>query len=342
MSPLIVHTHFHGRRTGVTRHVEDLVRAFAGFEGDDAVEAKALGWGLERPLPSIDGLTLWRRRRESLVWHAHRNHELIAGLLWRGLRRLLFGRSCARLSLVFTRHAASPASGLTRWVASRADRVVALTREMAGSLDVPSTVVGHGVDLRRFRPPEDRAAAFEKLGLGGRFGVGVIGRIRPDKGQGDFTEAIAPLLSRYPDWRGVLAGKAKRGDRAWLRGLLAKAALAHVGEQEDIAAWYQGLTVLVQPSHEESFSLVLLEAMAAGCCVVAARMPHYPLLIDDGRTGFIYPPGDVGALRERLSELMADPGRARAVGAAAAEEARARFGIEHEAKALRSLYRALD
>ena len=74
---------------------------------------------------------------------------------------------------------------------------------------MPSTIVGHGIDLERFQPPVDRDEAWRKLGLGGRYGVGVVGRIRKEKGQGDFIEAIRPLLPVYPEWKAVLVGLAK-------------------------------------------------------------------------------------------------------------------------------------
>ncbi|MHB8878576.1 MAG: glycosyltransferase family 4 protein [Myxococcaceae bacterium] len=327
---LVVHPHLHARRTGVTRHLEAVLPAL------DGLEARALGKVLDEGLPRIGWGELWRRvRSEPVVWHAHRVNELLVGLLLR-----LFGRSTR---LVFTRHSATPPSLLTRLIARRADRLVTLTREVADALGLPSQVVGHGVDLARFTPPPDRAAAWARLALGGRHGVGVVGRVRKDKGQGDFVEALTPLLPGHPEWKPVLVGLAKGADAAWAGSLRQKSggALALAGEQKDILPWYQGLSIVVQPSRSEGFSLVLLEAMAAGCCVVAARLPHFPGLIEHGRTGFLYPAGDAAALREVLEPLLREPSRAHLVGQAAAEEARARFGVEHEARALAELYRGL-
>jgi len=96
--------------------------------------------------------------------------------------------------------------------------------------------------------------------------------------------------------------------------------------------------VLVQPSRRESFGLVVLEAMAAGCCVVAANLGHLPPLIEHGRTGFLYPPGDAQALAAQLEPLLTDPLRAEAVGRAAAAEVRARHGVTEEVANLRALY----
>jgi len=333
---LVVHPHLHRRRTGVTCHIETVVAALSAERpSGPAFEARALGSALLSGTPRIGwGELLRRARSEGLVWHAHRNHELLVGLFLRGLFR--------RVRVVLTRHSVSPASRFTRWVARRAARVVALTPEVERTLGVGATIVGHGIDLGRFHPAPDRAEALRGLGIDARHAVGVVGRIRPDKGQGDFVEALAPLLEKDPAWTGVGVGLAKPAEQAFLRSLRERSpAVGWVPEQPDIERWYRGLTVLVQPSHEESFSLVLLEAMASGCCVVAARMPHYPTLVDEGRTGFLYPPGDVVALRKILAELMANPTLAERVGREAAQEAVKRFGADREAEALGAIYRGL-
>lgn len=84
--------------------------------------------------------------------------------------------------------------------------------------------------------------------------------------------------------------------------------------------------------------MVLIEAMATGCCVVATRIAAVPEVIDDGRTGFLFDPGDVEGLRKILEKLMHDPELVARVGAAAREEALKRFGVEIEAKKLMAIY----
>jgi mannosyltransferase len=301
-----------------------------------SMETLTVGRALEGQLPRIGWRALWRRlRHEPVVWHAHRNNELIAGLLLS-----LFGR---QVKVVFTRHASMRPSAFTRLLARRAHRLVSLTPQVAEVMGLPSTIIAHGVDLERFAPSPDRSAAWSRLGLGGRYGLGVIGRVRPAKGQGVFVEAIAPLLSKYPEWHPLLVGLAKGGEQTWAEQLRASTggALSLVEEQSDVVPWYQGLSVLVHPSFTEGFSLVHLEALATGCCVVASRLPYLPGLIEHGRTGFLFEPGDVKGLRDILDMLMAEPERAHTVGRNAAEEARRRFGIEHEARALADLYKAL-
>jgi mannosyltransferase len=176
--------------------------------------------------------------------------------------------------------------------------------------------------------------------VGGKYGVGVIGRVRPKKGQGDFAEAIGPLLKDLPDWKPVLVGAARGRHQARAQTLVEKSggALHLAGEHRDAVPWFQGLTVLVNASHGESFGLTILEGMAAGCCVIASKLQHVPELIDHGRTGFLFEPRDVAGLRALLKELLFDPARAAAIGAAAAEECVQKFDVAREARQLAELY----
>ena len=322
----VVHLHFHPRRTGVTRHVVDVVRE---------LPAEAFGYGLPPGTPSISVGTLWRRVRSGgRVLHAHRNLELLVALLLRAL-----GRS---VRVVFTRHSSGRPSWWTRWLARMADARVVFSPAAEVELGLPAQVVPHGVDAAGFALPDDWGRAWAGLGVGGERGLGVVGRIRPEKGQGDLAEAWRSLAPRFPAWRAVLVGRVAPADARHAEQLLATAPLVPLGERTDVARVYQGLTVLVQPSRRESFGLVVLEAMAAGCCVVAANLDHLPALVEHGRTGFLYPPGDAQALAAQLEPLLAEPARAEAVGRAAAAEVRARHGVAQEVAGLRALYAGLE
>lgn len=325
---LVVHPHVHPRRTGVTTHTESIVTALGPH-----VEARVWGRTVSSALPFISLSEVLRRAKtEDVVWHAHRNNELLLGHSLKLLR--------PRLKLVYTRHGSYAPSAFTVKLAKTADAVVTLNQGAYASFGVPSTLIPHGLDLKRVAPPASRAEAWKALGLGGSLGVGVIGRVRPNKGQGDFAEAVSPLLPKLPEWRAVLVGAARGRHAAWAEGLKEKTggALVLAGEHKDSVPWFHGLTVLVNASHGESFGLTILEGMAAGCCVIASRLPHVPELIEHGRTGFLYPPRDVAALRALLEELLFDPQRAQRIGAAAAEECVRRFDVAREAAQLAELY----
>lgn len=329
---LVIHPHFHPRRTGVTTHTESLVTALAPH-----TEVFAVGRTLQSRIPQMRWGELFSRlRREAVIWHAHRNNELLFGFLLR-----LFAK---KLHIVFTRHGSYPPSGITRLIAPRADKLITLGEHGRKMMPTQSEVIPHGIPYERFPLPKDRQALWRGHRLGGEFGIGVVGRIRPNKGQGDFVKAVTPLLEELPAWRAVLVGLVKRRWVRWADSLRAATGdkLVLAGEHANVLPWYQSFTVVVLPSHAESFGLVMLEAMASGCCLVATELPHVKQYVEHGRTGFMYPVGDADALQKILRELMNDPAKARAIGEAAAREVRERFGIDHEAAAMQRLYATLS
>jgi mannosyltransferase len=248
-----------------------------------------------------------------VIWHAHRVNELLVGLFLKARFR--------NVRVVWTRHAVGKPSFFTRQLVRFADRVVAVSPEAAQELGSSSVVIGHGVALEQFTEPKNRTAAFEALQLGGRWGIGVFGRVRPDKGHQDFSLAVRPLLSEHRDWRAAVVGLVKPAEQAWASQLQ----LPLIGEVTSVERWYQGLT--------------RAEALAAGCCLVTTRLNALDRLLEHGKTGFLYEKGDVAALKEILAQLMSDPALAARVGAAGAELARRELGIDREAAALLKLYR---
>ncbi len=330
---LILHPHLHRRRTGVTTHTEAVVAGLAISQ-----EAYAIGPAIAPGIPKLSMREALRRIRsgEPTIWHAHRNLELLLGLRLRASRK-------SKLWVVATRHSGSRPGAYSRWLLHAADACVSLTAHQAFLLGVRSTVIPHGIDTGRFVPaPDGRAAAAARAQIPTAYALGVVGRLRPSKGQGDFAEALAdtPQAVRQ-NWTPVLVGLAKPRDARWANGLVARVPqLVLAGAQSDPVPFYQAFTIAVAPTRDrvESFGLAAIEAMACGCAVVATRLPWMPDLIDDGRTGFLYPPGDVPALRALLARLMANPERTAAVGQAAAAAVRERFGIERELAGLRALY----
>jgi len=67
---------------------------------------------------------------------------------------------------------------------------------------------------------------------------------------------------------------------------------------------------------QESFGIVLIEAMAAGAAVVASDLPAFTDVLDGGRAGLLFPTGDAGALAAAVGGLLTDPVRREALAAA--------------------------
>ncbi len=288
-----------------------------------------------------DLFRLWRHRTP-LIWHARRNNEMITGVILRALGW--------PLRLVFTSAAQRHHTWITRWLISQMDAIIATSDISASFLKRKATVVPHGVDTDIYAPPTDRAAAFAESGLAGCYAIGCFGRVRAQKGSDVFVEAMCRLLPRYPDFTAVLVGAITPEQTVFANDLkrrIEAAALQSriviLGELPiaQVQRWYQRLTIYAFTSRNEGFGLTLIEAMAAGTALVASRAGAAELVVEDGITGVLTPPGDVEALIAALAPLMADPASAMAMGLRARQRVLEKFSLDAEADRIVSVYRTL-
>lgn len=335
----VIVPNLHWRYTGVTATnrmvAPHLARMFrSAWLGTDAPEGiTRMGFG--------DLLRLWRRATP-LVWHARRNNEMIAGLLLRALGW--------PLKLVFTSAAQRHHTALTRWLIRQMDAIIATSSISASYLKRESVVVMHGVDTDIYAPPADRAVLFAESGLPGRYAIGCFGRIRAQKGSDVFVEAMLSLLPRYPDFSAVMVGAITPDQTMFANELKKRIEAAGLGSRivvtgelpiEEVPRWYRRLTVYAFTSRNEGFGLTLIEAMAAGCALVAARAGAAELVVEDGVTGVLTPPGDVDALVAALEPLMREPAAAVAMGARGRARVVDQFSLEAEAGRIAEVYRSL-
>ena len=329
----------HRRYSGVTATnrmvAPKLAEMFpAAWLGPDAPE------GIAR-MDFADLLKLWRRGKP-LIWHARRNDEMIAGVLLRALGW--------PLKLVFTSAAQRHHSWLTRWLIRRMDAIIATSTFSAAFLKREATVVMHGVDTGRYAPPADRASAFAQSGLPGRYAIGCFGRVRAQKGCDVFVDAMCRLLPRYPDFTAVLVGAIVPEQQAFANELKKRIGTAGLQSRivitgelaiEEVERWYQRITIYAFTSRNEGFGLTLIEAMSAGAALVAARAGAAELVVEDGVTGVLTPPGDADALVAALEPLMRDPASAAAMGGRARSRVEEKYSLDAEAQGIAAVYRAL-
>ena len=85
--------------------------------------------------------------------------------------------------------------------------------------------------------------------------------------------------------------------------------LGHV-PSADLPRWYATGDIFCSPATgNESFGIVLIEAMAAGRAVVCSDIPGYRTVVTPGKDASVFPPGDVPSLARALSQLVEDPAR---------------------------------
>jgi len=168
---------------------------------------------------------------------------------------------------------------------------------------------GRGVDLERFAPAARRPDLRSAVGAG-RALVGYVGRLAPEK----CIETLACLDGR-DDLRLVIIGDGP--SRADLRRLLPNAHFTGRLEGEALVEHLASLDVLVAPGEQETFCQVIQEAMACAVPVIAPAVGGPADLIDDQRTGLLYPVGQSDQMQQCVDRLLADRELARGLAEAA-------------------------
>ncbi len=239
--------------------------------------------------------------RRPLVWHLH---DILS--------RDHFGRGQIGLTVMLANRFATRVivpSGAAADAFATAGGKASLVRVVPNGLDDAAT--GDPVPLR---------AAF---GLAPRFLFGVFSRLSPWKGQSVALKALAEL----PDVGCVIAGSAMFGEQAYADALVAEASALGVadrvrflGQRNDVPALMRAVDAVVHPSTEpEPFGRTLVEAMLARRPLIAAAAGAVPEILDGGRFGLLFPPGDHAALATQLrrvrdggADALLDPAERRA------------------------------
>ncbi len=337
-------TNFHKRFTGVSATANGVIAQQLKLRSLELVGD---------PLPLAPApISWWQavrrswRKPENLpftIWHVRRNAEMLAGLIARYIFR-------CPIRLVFTSAAKRRHSWFPRMLISRMDAVIATTATAAQLVPHVAAVVPHGVDIERFVPPSDREKAWAVSGFPGRYGIGIVGRVRPEKGTDLFVETMLRVLPQRPDFTAVIIGQALVGNVAFEQELKARLKAADLSDRclfigeipsGQMPAMMQCLSLLVAPPRYEGFGMTPLEAMACGAAVVATDTGAFAEMITAGETGYVVPIGDLDALTSAVLSITEDPERLAVMGQTARKSVVENFTLTGEAAAIDKVYERL-
>ena len=201
------------------------------------------------------------------------------------------------------------------------------------------SVVPNGIDLTRFRA----SAPFDRSSVDGNPVLGAIGSMTPEKGFEVLLEAMVDVKRRFPRVQLFAIGDGPL--RAELEHCAQHLGLGEtvrfLGRVEDVRPWLHTFDLVVQPSLREGQGLALLEAMAAGCPVIASRVGGIPEFIDDQETGILTTPGDSGALAGAICKLAPDEERKNLLARAACERVRSGYSLERMIRGVETVYDGL-
>jgi glycosyltransferase involved in cell wall biosynthesis len=247
-----------------------------------------------------------------------------------------------------------------RMVLGLSEIVVAMTRACVGGLfgQGPSpakvTVLDEGLDLSRWHAGISGARIRAELGLAPDVPVvGFIARLDPWKGLDVFLRMARLVADAVPATVFLVIGDAPPGMEAHRDDMKALAASLGLGERVHFLGWryrldaipevMAALTLLCHtPVQPEPFGLVVIEAMAVGCPVVAPRAGGPAEIIDDEETGLLAPMGDPAGFAERVIRLLTDAPRRAALADAARRRVAERFATDRFAANLSRLYAGIS
>ncbi|MCK9538950.1 glycosyltransferase [Dokdonella sp.] len=236
---------------------------------------------------------------------------------------------------------------LKRRVCRQARAVISNSRGVADYLRAqigahpPQFVIANAVD-----PPAPLAAAERealRLALGAQADRPLalfVGRLAHQKNVELLLGALAALApAQRPQVALAGSGPLRADLEAQSRELGLERVVRFLGERRDAPALMQAADLLVLPSRDEGLSNVVIEAMAAGCPVLATRVGGNPELIEDQVSGILFDSGDGVALGAALAELCADAPRRQAMGEAARARVADRYSPERLARETLAVYR---
>lgn len=335
------------RNTLICARGAEIAAAAAGVQGGET---------LELPMRGDADLALALRLRRALralrpdIVHAHsrRGADVFTAIASLG----------AAWKSVVTRRVDNPEP--RRWARAkyrRYDAVIAISRavedQLVADVGVPRSKVhrvASAVDTAAIRPLDTGPRAERAAALRREFGwpgdtliAAVAAQLIPRKNHAVLLAALPEAFARQPRLRVVFFG---RGPEATAvareierRGLGDRVILA--GHRDDLSEWWPVIDIALHPAHREGMGLAVLEAMSAGCAVVASAAGGIVDAVVDGESGLLVPPHNAAAWRDAIVRLADSAALRGQLGRAARQRVEERFSIERMALGNLQVYQML-
>ena len=201
----------------------------------------------------------------------------------------------------------------------------------------------NGLDFSREPKRHDRAAFCARVGANvapGDIVVGAAARLDPVKDLATLVRGFAAAREGHPELKLIIAGEGPERPalEALAEELGVRGAVTLAGWLDDMEEFYSALDINTLSSLSETFPYALTEGAAYRLPTVASAVGGIPRLIEDGKTGFLFAPGDWEKLGARLAQLASDPGLRERLGAAVHERAAREFSVEATCREQRAVY----
>lgn len=182
-------------------------------------------------------------------------------------------------------------------------------RQLAGKQD-KYKLIRYALNYEEFKKSTGGSQTRKEFGLSGTdLVVGMIACFKPQKSPLDFIKLAAAIKKDFPHTKFILVGDGilRKKIYALINKLNLKEQIILTGWRNDIASILSCLDVFALTSLWEGLPIAVLEAMAAGLPVVATETGGISEVVVHGKTGYLVKPHNIGALRDRIKELLMKP-----------------------------------
>lgn len=204
--------------------------------------------------------------------------------------------------------------------------------------------VYNGIDFSKEPTPYSREEFAKKYGLDIKSDdilVGILGRFDPVKGMDTFIRAAKIVVSRSPSVKFILGGEGKQ--RKELENLASSLGISSnvlfPGWINNAHEFMNCLDINVLTSLSESFPYVILEGVLYKRATVSSNVGGISDLIESGKNGYLFEPGDYKKLAEYLTELVNNDSLRREMGERIYRKASAEFSLDNICKTHLDIYK---
>jgi glycosyltransferase involved in cell wall biosynthesis len=205
-----------------------------------------------------------------------------------------------------------------------------------------------GMEIEPFLKPYDKALVRKRLSIPqNAFVIAKIARIAPLKGHEDLLKAVSQVRRTHPEAHLLLIGDGELRSQitslASNLGLSDSLTFTGLVPPSDIPELLGAADCLVHASYREGLPRAVVQAMLSGLPVAAYALDGTPEVVEDGKTGFLVPAGDISALAAAITGIISDPAAASAMGAAGRRRVSGEFSWITMVQRIEALYdRLLD
>ena len=261
-----------------------------------------------------------------------------------------------RFQLVHTRQMNMPGKKQDpyhRFIYGQMDCFIAITRyiekQARENLPIPAdkiTQIYYGVKIPAGVTAERTAALKQKLNISGDFTIGLLGRISEYKGQHLLIEAVEKLRMEGILVQAWIVGAAF--EQSYLEKMKQMVAEKKLIDQIHFLDFYEPAIELmscfdtvVLTTKNETFGLVLIEAMQAGVAVIGSNSGGVPEIIDHEKTGLLFETWNSRALADAIKRLCLDRNFRKSIAEKGQKKAQAQFNLETQYNKVLNVFRRL-